>query len=179
MSACAVGVSLMTPTHAMASSRLESLKPIITPTLQMWNANTDERISVTFWKDGRYDRQALRRIDWFVRDWRQAETKEIDRDLLWALAAIREASMRDGNPGEIRFLSGYRSEKTNELLIRAGINAARNSFHIESRACDFSIPGVPVAPVFEYAKWLELGGCGHYRDSFIHMDTGDVRDWTQ
>ena len=179
LSAASAGASCTLPTAVFAKtpSRLDSLKPIIKPHLRMWNANTNERISTTFWRDGQYDVQELRRIDWFMRDWREAEMKPCSRNLLWGLAAISEAAVGDGHSGEIRFLSGYRSRATNDKLRRNGGGAARNSLHIDAKAVDFSFPGIPVEPIFKYAKWLQVGGCGHYPGSFVHMDTGGRRTW--
>jgi uncharacterized protein YcbK (DUF882 family) len=173
LSALALGATVALPGVAEAS-RLDNLKSIITPELRLFNANTGERMSAVFWRDGQYVQQELRRIDWLMRDWREAEMLSVDRDLLWGLAAMREAAMRDGHDGEIRFLSGYRSRKTNDMLRRNGGGAARNSFHIRAKAIDFSLPGVPVKPVSEYAQWLEMGGVGYYPGSFIHIDTGSM-----
>lgn len=180
LGASAAGALLLSPGLAMAGNapRIETLKPIITPELRMWNANTNERMSSVFFRDGAYVEHELRRIDWFMRDWRQAEVKKVDRELLWALAAIREAAMGDGHHGEIRFLSGYRSRKTNNMLRKNSGGVASNSLHIKAMAIDFSLPGVPVKPVSKYAQWLELGGVGYYPDRFTHIDTGEVRSWT-
>lgn len=180
MGASAAGALLIAPSMAFANNTkmIERIKPVITPELRMWNANTDERMSSVFFRDGQYDQNELRRIDWFMRDWRQAETKSVDPELLWALAAIREAAMGDGHNGEIRFLSGYRSTKTNNFLRSRGGGVARNSLHIRAKAIDFSFPGVSVKAVSKYASWLELGGVGYYPGSFTHIDTGQVRSWT-
>jgi len=184
LGAAALTATLAIPTAAVAS-RLDNLKPIITPELRLFNANTGERMSAVFWRDGQYVEQELRRIDWLMRDWREAEMLSVDRDLIWGLAAIREAAMRDGHNGEIRFLSGYRSRKTNDMLRNTGHGAARNSLHIKAQAIDFSLPGVPVRPISQYAEWLEMGGVGYYPGSFIHIDTGKMfndkgqrRTWT-
>ena len=178
--AAAVGLSSLGPTalHAKNISTLDSLKPIITPELRLWNANTGDRMSVTFFRDGAYDEQAIRRINWFMRDWRQSQIKPMSRNLFWGLAAISEAAMRDGHNGEVRFLSGFRSKKTNDMLRRNGGGAAKFSLHIKAKAVDFSFPGIPVKHVSTYAKWLEFGGVGHYPGSFTHIDTGEVRTWT-
>ena len=158
--------------------RIDRLKPVITPELRLHNANTDERMSTVFWRDGRFEEHELRRIDWFMRDWREAKARPVDRNLLWGLAAVREAAMRDGHHGELRFLSGFRSRKTNDLLRRMGRDAARDSLHIRARAVDFSVPGMPVELVSHYARWLEMGGVGHYPGRFVHIDTGEIRHWT-
>ena len=159
------------------TSRLDQLVAAIRPELRMYNANTDERMSSRFYGSTGYDVVEIRRINWFMRDWREAEMKQVDVRLLWALAAIRQAAMKDGHDGEIRFLSGYRSRKTNNLLRRLGYGAAEDSLHISARANDFSLPGIPVWQVAEYARWLEVGGVGHYPGSFVHIDSGTVRHW--
>ena len=165
------------PAPARQNSRLDQLVPAIRPELRMFNANTNERMSSRFFGPTGYDPIEIRRINWFMRDWREGETRQVDVRLLWAMAAIRQAAMKDGHDGEVRFLSGYRSRKTNDLLRRQGYGAAEDSLHISARANDFSLPGVPVAAVAQYAQWLEVGGVGHYPGSFVHIDSGQQRSW--
>lgn len=165
------------PAPSRPQSRLDQLVPAIRPELRMFNANTNERMSTRFFGATGYDPVEIRRINWFMRDWRQGETRQVDVRLLWALAAIRQAAMRDGHDGEIRFLSGYRTRKTNDLLRRQGRGVADDSLHISARANDFSLPGIPVSDVATYAEWLEVGGVGHYPGSFVHIDSGRVRSW--
>ena len=159
-------------------SRLDKLARVITPELEMKNANTGERIKCTFFTSTGYDMDAIEALNWFMRDWRQKEAKQIDVRVLWALAALRRAGMQDGFHGEIRFLSGYRSRKTNDLLRRRGYGAARNSLHIDARAVDFSLPGMSVTATADYAAWLQVGGVGYYPGSFVHIDSGSIRRWT-
>lgn len=166
------------PDPSRPTSRLDDLVSAIRPELRMWNQNTDERMSCRFFGPEGYDKTEIDRVNWFMRDWREEEVVQMDVRVLWALAGIRQAAMKDGHDGEIRFLSGYRSRKTNDALRRAGRGAARNSFHIEARAIDFSLPGMPVKGVFDYAQWLEIGGVGYYPGSFVHIDSGDLRTWT-
>lgn len=165
------------PDPSRENSRLDQMIQVIHPELRMVNANTGDRMSVTFFEDGAYNINAIGRINWFMRDWRQQEIREVDLRLIWSLAAIRQAAMRDGHDGEIRFFSGYRSRTTNDLLRSQGRGAARNSFHILARAIDFTLPGIPVATTFEFARWLQIGGVGHYPNSFVHIDSGEVRTW--
>ncbi len=159
------------------ASRLDALVSTIIPDLTLANANTGERLSCRFFTATGYDRAALRDLNWFMRDWREGETARIDVRCLWALAALRQAAMKDGFDGEVRFLSGYRTRATNDLLRRRGIGAAPNSLHIAARAVDFTFPGVSVAAIFAYARWLQIGGVGHYPGRFVHIDTGPTRDW--
>ncbi len=177
---CCLGVPVFAeaPAPARPNSQLDRLVPAIRPELRLFNANTNERMSTRFFGPTGYDSVEIRRINWFMRDWRESEVRQIDVRLLWALAAIRQAAMKDGHDGEVRFLSGYRSRKTNDLLRRLGYGAAEDSLHISARANDFSLPGVPVSAVAQYADWLEVGGVGHYPGSFVHIDSGERRTWT-
>ena len=146
--------------------------------LKLKNANTGEDIDVTFHEYGSYNFEALSKLDHFARDWRRNETIELHRDLYWALAVIRFASMRDGGPDHLTFLSGYRSRKTNDLLRKSSEGVAKNSLHIKGRAVDFVIPELPVRATALYVKWLDLGGVGHYERRFVHMDISDrKRAW--
>ena len=108
-----------------------------------------------------------------MRDRRENRSLEMDARLFWALAALSQAALRAGASGLIGFLSGYRTARTNSLLR----GAAENSFHMKARAVDFFIPDVPVRFVADYAEWLQIGGVGHYRDRFVHVDTGRIRNW--
>lgn len=175
--AAALSMTAAGPAMAVGPSRLATLKPIITPELRMINANTGDRMSTTFAREGRMDEAQVRRVDWFMRDWREQMILPMDPELLWGLAAISEAAQRDGHSGEIRFLSGFRSKKTNDMLRRQGYAASRNSKHLTAEAVDFSLPGIPVEDIYAYAKWLQIGGVGHYPGRFVHMDTGRRRTW--
>ena len=171
-----LGACLSCPGLAHAS-RLDILKPIINPSLRLIHLNTNDRISTTFWRDGNYIDQELRRINAFMRDWREGIIRVMDPDLLWALAAISDAAIRDGHSGEIFFLSGYRTKKTNDMLRRRGYRAAHNSFHLRAQAVDFVLSDIPVRHVSKYARWLEIGGVGYYPENFVHIDTGRIRYW--
>src|ERR671918_635683 len=57
-----------------------------TRTLSFHHAHTGEDITVTFKRNGRYDQDALAKLNWFMRDWRKNEQKSMDPhlfDLLW------------------------------------------------------------------------------------------------
>lgn len=171
----AAGSLLASPVRP--GSQLDLMAPAIEPSLRMVNANTGERMSATFFRDGVYDMVQLRRINWFMRDWRQARMKPFDLRLLWALSAIRHEAMRQGHSGEITILSGFRTPETNQMLRERGIGAARNSFHLQARAADFRLEGIPVAWQRDMAGWLEVGGVGYYPGAFVHIDSGDQRSW--
>lgn len=160
-----------------AGSRLDSLVPEIDPVLDLRNANTGESVKVRFFRGTGYDLEAVRQFNWFMRDWRQSKAEQMDVRLLWGLAAIRLSGLKAGNEGLIIVNSGYRTHATNDLLRRQGYGAAKKSLHLEAKAIDFKMPGAKVEDLAELARWLEIGGCGHYRGRFVHIDSGPARNW--
>ena len=59
---------------------------------------------------------------------------------------------------------------TNEWLKSQGIAAGRDSFHLQGRAADVRMSGVPPARLAEFGPLLGLGGVGLY-SAFFHLDT--------
>ena len=161
------------PNPARPHSRLDRHFNDIEPRLHLRNFRTGEEIDLRFFGPEGYAADAIRQADWFMRDHRENRSLEMDARLFWALAALPQAALRSGASGPIGFLSGYRTERTNSLLK----GAAENSFHMKARAVDFFIPDVPVRLVADYAEWLQIGGVGHYRSRFVHVDTGRIRKW--
>jgi uncharacterized protein YcbK (DUF882 family) len=148
-----------------------------TRTISLHHIHTDEDITVTFKRDGRYDDAALEKLNWFLRDWRRGEATKMDPqliDLVWEVQ--REA----GNKAPIWVVCGYRSPQTNAMLRHRSAGVARFSQHMLGRAMDFYIPGVPLEEIRAMGLRLARGGVGFYPTSgspFVHMDTGSVRMW--
>ncbi len=148
-----------------------------TRTISLHHIHTDEDITITFKRDGRYDDAALEKLNWFLRDWRKGEATKMDPhliDLVWEVQ--REA----GNKAPIWVVCGYRSPATNAMLRHRSAGVARFSQHMLGRAMDFYIPGVPLDDVRAMGLRLARGGVGFYPTSgspFVHMDTGSVRMW--
>jgi uncharacterized protein YcbK (DUF882 family) len=83
-----------------------------------------------------------------------------------------------GTQQEIHIISGFRSPEYNDLLVRTGQQAARNSLHVQGQAIDLSIPGIPLKKLREAALELKYGGVGSYRNStYVHLDSGPFRSW--
>jgi len=148
-----------------------------TRTLSFHHLHTGENITVTFKRNGRYDAEALKKLDWFMRDWRRNEEVQMDPhlfDLLWEVE--REA----GSTAPIDVVCGYRSPQTNAMLRERSTGVAQFSEHTHGQAIDFYIPGVPLAKIREVGLWLQRGGVGFYPTSgspFVHLDTGSIRHW--
>jgi uncharacterized protein YcbK (DUF882 family) len=150
-----------------------------TRTLTFHHLHTGEDITVTYMRDGRYDEAALKKLDWFMRDWRKSEETHIDPDLLDILWQVyREV----GATKPIEVVCGYRSPKTNAMLRGRSKTSgvAESSQHTLGKAMDFFIPGVPLAKLREIGFRLQRGGVGFYPHSgspFVHLDTGTIRAW--
>lgn len=148
-----------------------------TRTLSFHHLHTGEDITITFKRNGRYDDAALKKLDWFMRDWRKEKSTHMDPhlfDLLW------EAYREVGATQPIDVVCGYRSPATNSMLRARSNGVAQFSQHINGQAMDFFIPGVPLEKIREVGLRLQRGGVGFYPTSgspFVHMDTGTIRHW--
>jgi uncharacterized protein YcbK (DUF882 family) len=148
-----------------------------TRTLSFHHVHTNEDITVTFKRNGRYDAAALKKLDWFMRDWRKERETHMDPhlfDVLW------EVYRKVGATQPIQIICGYRSPGTNATLRARSNGVARFSQHINGKAIDFFIPGVPLAKLRAIGLKLEDGGVGYYPTSgspFVHMDTASIRHW--
>ena len=148
-----------------------------TRTLSFHHTHSDEDLTVTFKRDGRYDEEALKKLNHFLRDWRSQEETTMDRrlfDILWEV--YRDV---DGKK-PIQIISSYRSPATNAMLRRRSSGVARFSQHMLGHAMDFFIPDVPLEQIRFAGLRLQRGGVGFYPTSgspFVHLDTGSIRHW--
>ena len=148
-----------------------------TRTLSFHHTHSNEDLTVTFKRDGRYDEEALKKINYFLRDWRSQDQTTMDRhlfDILWEV--YRDV---DGKK-PIQIISAYRSPATNSMLRRRSSGVARFSQHMLGHAMDFYIPEIPLEQIRSAGLRLQRGGVGFYPTSgspFVHLDTGSVRHW--
>jgi uncharacterized protein YcbK (DUF882 family) len=121
------------------------------------------------------------------------ETKELDPRLIELLRKIAI----DNPGGRIELVSGYRSEKLNEVLRKKGHHVATHSQHSLGDAVDFRVVPREMADLPHTADDLPIGidpramekkiralgwtgGIGVYtmpRDWFVHADVGPNRRW--
>ncbi len=150
-----------------------------TRTLSFHHTHSGEDLTVTFKREGRYDEEALKQLNHFLRDWRSQEQTTMDRhlfDILWEV--YRDV---DGKK-PIQIISAYRSPETNAMLRRrsAHTGVARFSQHMLGHAMDFYIPDVQLEQIRFAGLRLQRGGVGFYPTSgspFVHLDTGNIRHW--
>lgn len=144
--------------------------------LNMQSLNSGEKLDVVYWADGDYVEDALKHIDWFMRDLRTNEKTKMNvalLDLLWEI----DQQTPSNNP--LYTMSGYRSPRTNALLASTSEGVDPASFHMRGMAMDltqdFGDPGM----IYRVAKKLGRGGAGFYPTNrpFVHVDVGPPDTW--
>lgn len=148
-----------------------------TRTISLHHMHTDESITITYKRNGRYDDEALKKLDWFLRDWRRQESTHMDPklfDIIWEVT--REVHAQK----PIEVVCGYRAPATNEMLRKRSSGVAKGSLHTHGQAMDFYVPEVSLKELRYAGLRLQRGGVGFYPTSgspFVHLDTGNVRHW--
>ena len=111
-----------------------------------------------------------------MRDTRTDDTSPIDPHLLDLIYLI---SIKLKSKDPVQVISGYRSQKTNDLLLKRDKSVAKNSYHLKRQAADIRIPGIKSSALRRAAYELKKGGVGYYpRHRFVHIDVGPVRYWS-
>ncbi|WP_220749482.1 MULTISPECIES: DUF882 domain-containing protein [Jannaschia] len=173
LSAFAATAVVAAPTYSNAAGFLRGAGDI--RRVKMHNARTGESMDTIYWIEGRYVRDALKEINFFFRDWRRNEVKQIDNRTVDIIAATH--NLVDASE-PFMLLSGYRSPATNAMLRRRSGGVARNSLHLKGQAADLRLSSRSVSQVARAAASCGAGGVGRYSGSnFVHVDCGVVRTW--
>jgi uncharacterized protein YcbK (DUF882 family) len=150
--------------------------PVEERRLSLFHLHTNERINIVYKKGDSYLPDAVDRLDHFLRDHRTGDVITLDPRLFDLLDDLTSALGRAGT--EIDIVCGYRTPWSNEFLRRTTSGVAKHSQHMEGKAIDIRIPGVPTAQVRDAALRLHRGGVGYYPGSqFVHVDVGPIRRW--
>ena len=163
----------LAPVQALAQLSLTGVQE---RSLSLLNTHTGERLKeVVYWEKGNYIHDALENLNHVLRDHRTNQVHPIDPMTLDLMAAIsRKVDAKQ--PFEI--ISGYRSPQTNRSLRNNSNGVAKNSYHMQGKAVDLRLQGVPLKTVRKAALDLRMGGVGYYSKSgFVHIDSGKVRSW--
>ena len=164
----ATGIGLGAARSAAARARMPG-------ELRFLNLHTGERLQVSYADDVGYLDDGLAEINRLLRDHRTGDVHPIDPGVLDILNAARLA-LAPGGTFEI--ISGYRSPKTNAMLAAAGRAVAKRSLHMQGRAIDIRLTGMPTRLLRDCCVAMKRGGVGYYaKSNFVHVDTGRVRRW--
>ena len=143
--------------------------------VSLYNTHTGEWLRTVYWADGHYIREAVRDINWILRDHYTDEIRPMDAGILDLLGMLRQ---RLDTPDPFLVICGYRSPATNARLFRRGGGVAKHSYHIKGMAIDLRSERRTLSQVHEAALSLRCGGVGYYpRSDFVHVDCGPVRRW--
>ncbi len=145
-------------------------------TLRLNHTHTGESLDLTYTQGSSYLPQALDKVNHFLRDHYSGDVGTIDPQLLDLLHAVR-LTLNTQLPFHV--ISGYRCPTTNNRLrTTRGGGVAKRSLHMDGKAIDVRLPGVPLTELRDAALSLNAGGVGTYlRDQFVHIDTGRPRSW--
>lgn len=161
------GLGLLATAPAWARGSNERYVRLICP-------ETGESFFGPYWAEGRYLADAMRRIDWLMRDFHCDAVARIDPRLIDLLHDIR---LHLGTRRPVSVISAFRTEETNDELRVEGMPAAEHSQHLIAHAADIAVDGVSPAHIETLAVRLRRGGVGGY-DHHVHVDTGPVRTWS-
>ena len=144
--------------------------------LRLNHLHTGEHIDVVYRIGDHYLPGAVAELDHFLRDHRTGDMKDYD---IKEFDLLHDLLVKLGRPyGEIDIVCGYRTPWSNNHLREHGHGVALHSQHMEAKAIDIRIPGIPTAEVRDAALSLHRGGVGYYAQSnFVHVDVGRVRSW--
>ena len=143
--------------------------------LMFYNTHTHERLKVVYKNGERYNPEALKKIDYIMRDHRTGDIHVMDPTLL---DYLYDLLTEVGNHDEVHIISGHRSPKTNKKLRKNSSGVAAGSLHLQGRALDFRLSGTSTRVLREKALTMKRGGVGYYKKSdFIQIDTGRFRFW--
>lgn len=146
-----------------------------TRSLRVRRQVTLDSFSGVYFRDGRYDREALRRLDFVFRDLSRAETTPMDPRLFDVMSTV---ATRMDSDESFEVISGYRTQETNAGNASRSRRVSRVSLHMSGMAADCRLPGRGAVQLARLASEMRLGGVGLYtRDGFVHLDCGPVRRW--
>ena len=144
--------------------------------LHLINTHTGEVLDARYFVDGAYSTEQLGALDWLLRDHRTGDIFPIESRLF---DLLHELAVAAGREPCYEIISGYRSPVTNAMLAATSDGVSSNSLHMEGRAIDLRLVGLPAIALRDLALARQAGGVGYYPVSdFVHLDTGRVRSWT-
>ena len=163
---CGLGLAFlnMSPLSAFASQNHHRLKMYCPDTGEFFN---EVMIIDHQWVDG-----SINLFSKFARDWHADRYRPFDPRVV--LTALQIQFLLNSNE-PLNVNSGYRTKTTNKKTP----GAAKNSLHIEAMALDLHQPDRSTTQLRKAASSLQSGGVGYYpKRHFVHVDCGEIRQWT-
>ena len=155
-----IATTLFVPKFSYAKSSAEK-------SLNLYNMHTGEWFKQAYFVDGKYLPEALQKLNFFLRDWRNDKTCTMDKRLL---DLVHDLQNKMGTAKTFDIISGYRSPETNSMLHKKSNGVAKNSLHKRGLAVDIKMPG-NLRNLRDLARSLKKGGVGYYPTSgFVHVD---------
>ena len=171
---CFVKKTLYLAAGIVLASPLESIAMLTKHPMSFYHNHTGERIEINYSGLG-CTSSTLKKLNYFLRDFRTGDVHPIDPELLNILYGIQQKS---GSRGVIEIISGYRSPATNKKLRSKNRGVAKQSLHMKGQALDIRLTDVKTRDLRDVAISLHQGGVGYYsKADFVHIDTGRHRTW--
>lgn len=143
--------------------------------INIYNPRTQERVEEIYYVKGRYVPDVMQRLNTILRDVRADEARKMDPALIDILSAAQRLI---GYDRPFSVISGYRTERTNNMLRKRSSGVAKKSYHVRGMAADLRMEGVSVDLLQRAGKHIGGGGVGLYtKSNFVHLDSGPVRSW--
>jgi len=156
-----------------APSAAPALPSLVSRRLRLSNAHTGETFEGTYRDDSGPIPEVMDELNVFLRDFHANEQVAMDVAVVDFLALVMDAVGQQ----EATILSAYRTPQTNAALSKTHFGVAENSQHMYGRALDVHF-GEKLADAMRAARKMQRGGVGWYpHSSFMHMDSGPVRNW--
>ena len=141
----------------------------------MYSTRTGETVNIIYWFEGKYIKETLDEVNWFMRDWRQNKMQIIDTRTVDIISASQRLL---DTLSPFLMLSGYRTPSTNAFLRSNSRKVAKKSLHMYGQAVDLRMQGKTVLQIARAASSCAAGGVGRYSNSnFVHVDCGENRLW--
>ncbi|OSP55233.1 DUF882 domain-containing protein [Pseudoruegeria sp. SK021] len=174
LGAFAASAVVAVPTYANAFGFLRGAGDI--RRINMYSGRTGESLDLIYWVDGKYVKDALAEVNYFMRDWRENKAIAIDPRAIDIMAASHKLLEVDE---PYLLLSGYRTPHTNAMLRGNSSRVAKKSLHMNGQAADLRLKNRSVSQMAKAAAAVSAGGVGrYYKSNFVHMDSGPVRTWS-
>lgn len=169
-----VSLAVAGATVALAEPALA--KQIGARSLALEHASTGKQLKVVYAVGNRYVPEALASLNAFLGDHSAGKVGRMDPKLFDLLYRLK---LNLGNEQPFQIISGYRCPATNKKMRKTGHRGvAKNSLHMQGRAIDLRLEGIRLSELRDAAIVERVGGVGFYpRDHFVHVDTGQVRNW--